>query len=88
MAVPFITFKLKKANAPSRFAHFDELPSWDDLSSRIARLFNIPSNRVGVAFIAKEKELENLSDKRDLQRFYESLDQRSDQRSEEIKFVV
>lgn len=87
MAVPFITFKLKKANAPSRFAHFDELPSWDD-SSRITRLFNIPSSRVGVAFIAKEKEPENLSDKRDLQRFYESLDQRSDQRSEEIKFVV
>jgi hypothetical protein len=47
-------------------------------------LFNIPSDRVGVAFIAKDEEPAILSNEQDLQWFYKS----SDQSSEEIKFVV
>jgi hypothetical protein len=79
--MPFIPFKLKKANAPSRFAHFDEQPSWADLASKITQLFtcNIPSDRVGVAF-----KPVILSNEQDLQCFYKSLERSS----EEIKFVV
>jgi hypothetical protein len=83
-AMPFIPFKLKKANAPSRFAHFDEQPSWDDLASKIGQLFNIPSDRIGVAVIAKDKEPDILANEQDLQLFYKFLDQSS----QEIKFVV
>lgn len=82
--MPFIPFKLKKANTPSRFAHFDEQPSWADLASKISQLFNIPSDRIGVAFITKDKEPDILANERDLHLFYKFLDQSS----QEIKFVV
>jgi hypothetical protein len=83
-AMPFIPFKLRKANAPSRFAHFDGQPSWADLASKITQLFIIPPDRVGIAFITKDKEPAILSNEQDLQLFYGSLDQSS----EEIKFIV
>ena len=82
--MPFIPFKLKKANTPSRFAHFDEKPSWADLASKISQLFNIPTDRVGVAFIAKDKDPDILANEQDLQLFYKFLDKSS----QEIKFVV
>lgn len=52
-----IFFKLKKANASTKLAYFSEKPSWEDLTSKIARLFNIPSDRVGVAFVEKEEPI-------------------------------
>lgn len=82
--MPFIPFKLKKANTPSRFAHFDEKPSWADLASKISPLFNIPTDRVGVAFIAKDKDPDILANEQDLQLFYKFLDKSS----QEINFVV
>jgi hypothetical protein len=48
------------------------------------QLFNIPPNHVGVAFVDKAKGAVTLNDEQQLQRFYESLDQSS----EETKFVV
>lgn len=35
-------FKFKKANALTRLANFDTLPTWGDLASKIAELFDIP----------------------------------------------
>jgi hypothetical protein len=64
-----IFFKLKKANASTKLAHFSEKPSWEDLTSKIARLFNIPSDRVGVAFVEKEQPI-TLSSEGELQDFY------------------
>ena len=82
--MPFIPFKFKKANAPTRLADFDTQPTWGDLASKIAQLFDIPLKDVGVAFVDKCKDAITLNNEQDLQRFYNSLDQSS----EEIKFVV
>ena len=66
-----IFFKLKKANASTKLAHFSEKPSWEDLTYKIARLFNIPSNRVGLASAFVEKEVPiTLSSEDELQDFY------------------
>ena len=82
--MPSVPFKFKKANAPTRLADFDTQPSWEDLSSKIAKLFDIPLKDVGVAFVDKRNEAVTLNNEQDIQRFYKSLDQSS----EEIKFVV
>ena len=76
-----IFFKLKKANASTKLAYFPEKPSWEDLTSKIARLFNIPSDRVGVAFVEKEEPI-TLSSEDELQGFYKS------ESSEVINLVV
>jgi hypothetical protein len=78
------TKQFKKANAPSRLADFDTQPTWGDLASKIAKLFDIPLKDVGVAFVDKCNDVITLNSEQDLQRFYRSLDQSS----EEIKFVV
>jgi len=83
--MPFIPFKFKKANAPNRLADFDTQPTRGDLASKIAKLFDIPLKDVGVAFVDERKDaITTLNNEQDLQRFYKSLDQSS----EEIKFVV
>ena len=82
--MPFIPFKFKKANAPTRLADFDTQPTWKDLASEIAQLFDIPLKEVSVAFVDKHNDTVSLNNEKDLQRLYKSLDQSS----EEIKFVV
>ena len=77
-------FKFKKANASTRLGHFDTQPTWGDLASKVANLFHIPLEDVGVAFVGEHRETITLSNEQDLQYFYESLDQSSG----EIKFVV
>ena len=82
--MPLGPIKLKKANASARLVYFDAQPSWGDLASKIANLFNIPPKNIGVAFVDKAKNAVTLTNEQELQRFYKSLDQSS----EEIKFVV
>ena len=82
--MPLVPFKLKKANAPAKLAHFDAQPSWGDLASKIANLFNIPPKDIGVAFIDKAKDAVTLTNDQELQDFYQSFDRSS----EEVKFVV
>jgi len=82
--MPFIPFKFKKANAPTRLAHFDAQPTWGDLASKIVALFDIPRKDVGVAYVDKYKHAITLNNEQELEDFYKSLDQSS----EEIKFVV
>jgi hypothetical protein len=69
LTIMTIFFKLKKTNASTRLAYFSEKPSWEDLTSKIARLFNIPSDRVGVAFVEKEEPI-TLRSEDELQGFY------------------
>lgn len=77
--------KLKKADAPTQLAVFDELPTWGVLAQKIRELLNIPLDReVRVAFFEEAKEPVILSNEQELQCFYKSLDQSS----EEIEFVV
>jgi len=82
--MPFIPFKFKKTNAPTRLAEFDTQPSWEVLASKIAELFDIPLKDVGVYYVDKQKDAVTLNNAQDLQWFYNKLDMSS----EEIKFVV
>ena len=75
--------KLKKANAPTVLARFDARPSWGDLASTIAELFEISLNNVGVVFIDDAKEAHFITEEQYLQSFYEVFDP-----PEKIKFVV
>jgi Wiskott-Aldrich syndrome protein len=83
MAMSRILFKLKQANAPTRIAGFDGQPSWHDLASRITHLFNIPLDRVGVAFVDEAREPVILTGEQGLQDFYKDY-----QSSGKVKFVV
>ena len=89
MAMPFGFFKFKKNNAPTRIAEFDAQPSWGDLASKIAQLFNIPLKDIGVAYFDKAKDAVTITNEQELQRFYKSpkLDQFVED-LQEIKFVM
>jgi hypothetical protein len=78
-----VRFKLKKADASTKLANFHEKPSWGDLASEITRLFGIPPECVGVAFIDKDKTI-SLTNEQELQGFYSSLDHST----QVIKLVV
>lgn len=80
--MPFVV-KLKKANAPTVVARFDARPSWGDLASTIAELFEISFNNVGVVFIDEAKEAHIITEEQYLQSFYEVFNP-----LEKIKLVV
>lgn len=80
--MPFVV-KLKKANAPTVVARFDARPSWGDLASTIAELFEISFNNVGVVFIDEAKETHIITEEQYLQSFYEVFNP-----LEKIKLVV
>ena len=69
-----IRFKFKKANASTKLTSFDKKPSWGELASEITRLFGVPQEYVGVAFINEDKDTISLANKDVLQVFYGSLD--------------
>lgn len=62
-------FKLKKADAPTKLVAFDEQPSWKDLTSKIAHLFHISSDNVGVVFIDEGREIITVDNEEELQSF-------------------
>jgi hypothetical protein len=83
--MPFGPVKLKKANAPTRLAHFDAQPSWGDLASKIADLYSMSPKNVSVNFVDQAKDVVvSLTNEQELQCFYEHFDQSFG----EIKFVV
>ena len=69
-----VQFKLKKADASTKLISFHKEPSWGNLASEITRLFGVPEEYVGVAFIDKDKDTISLINKDDLKDFYGSLD--------------
>ena len=68
-----LTFKLKKANTLARYTLFEAQPSWTDLTSRIATLFQIPLEEVGVAWVDNAQDVITLTNENDLQCFYQSF---------------
>jgi hypothetical protein len=68
-----VRFKLKKADASTKLTNFHEKPSWGDLASDITRLFGVPPEYVGVAFIDEDKDAISLTNEQELQGFYGSL---------------
>lgn len=43
--------RLKKAPFPTRVEAFNARPSWDELASRITKIFHIPLENIGVSYI-------------------------------------
>lgn len=82
-AMSTILFRFKKANSPTRLVYFEMWPSWQDLASNVSRLFDIPQEKVGIAFV-ENRDATMLENERGFQGFYQSLDQSC----KEIKFVV
>jgi PB1 domain len=85
--MPFAPFKFKKSNALTRIAEFEAQPSWGDLASKIAQLFNIPLKDVGVTYFDKAQDAVTVTNEQELQHFY-YISSKLNQSSEENKFVV
>jgi hypothetical protein len=79
-----VQFKFKKTNAPARLAHFDAQPSWGDLASKIAKLFDTPPKTL-VSLSSTKPKTQSLSPTTKSFRISTS---HFNQSSEEIKFVV
>ena len=67
--------KLRNVNTyePPRLAHFDGPPNWQCLSLKIAEIFDIPQQEVGVAYVDKDQEPITLRNDQDLLHFYETI---------------
>ena len=75
--------KLKRSpDASTILEFFDALPSWENLSSKISNVFNIPLTNVGAAYVHKDRESVTLTNDQGLQQYF------SDQSCQEFKFVV
>ncbi|KAI6153896.1 hypothetical protein BKA82DRAFT_3969553 [Pisolithus tinctorius] len=66
-------FKLTKRDGPTRRANFNTAPGWVLLSSKIASLFDIPSERVGVSYIDAEGDEITVSSNEELNDYYAAL---------------
>lgn len=79
-------FKLTKPGGLTRRIHFDgkELPSWSALASKIESLFEIPIEKIGVAYLDSDGDEVTLSSEDELQDFYTAVHTPS----KTIKFVV
>ena len=64
------SFKLKKVNDVTRSANFVERPTWEDLSSRIIRLYKIESNKVSVSYLDDDGDLVTIDSSEELEWFY------------------
>ena len=78
-----VSVKLKKADASTYVEHFDTLPTWEVLTSRISERFNIPSSNVVVGYVDDALDTVTLTNDQGLLGYYDSLGQ-----SPKIKFVV
>ena len=75
--------RLKKPPFPTRNESFNVRPSWVELASRITKLFDIPLERVGVAYIDEDHETSVITDETGLLDYYNSISE-----TFKIKFVV
>jgi len=79
-------FKLTKPDGLTRRIHFEgpELPSWFALASKIESLYEIPIEKIGVAYLDSDGDEVTLSSEHELQDFYAA----AHKPSETIKLVV
>ncbi|KAF5376092.1 hypothetical protein D9615_007752 [Tricholomella constricta] len=85
MTMPPVSFILKQADASTRLACFDGLPSWRDLAAKVKELFTITSDHeVRFTFLEEAKAPVIITNEQELQQFYKSLDHST----EKIELVV
>jgi hypothetical protein len=76
-----LTFKFKRAAAPTHTVNFTARPMWKDLANKIVEMFSIPVEKVGVA-VLKEDQIVDVENDTDLRTYYDSLRDFS-----EVRFV-
>ena len=74
--------RLKKFPFPYRVESFNARPSWVELASRITKIFDIPLEKVGVAYM-DDDETSVITDETALLDYYNSIPE-----TLKIKFVV
>jgi hypothetical protein len=67
-------FKFRNANGVVHLAVFDARPQWQALSSKIAALYGIPSNDVGISYMDEDHDIVTLTSDPQLQWFYDMYD--------------
>ncbi len=77
--------RLKRAPFPTRVEAFDARPSWAELASRITKIFDIPLENVGVAYVdeANKTSTSVVTNELALLEYYDSISE-----AVKIKFVV
>lgn len=63
-------FKLSKPGGQTRRIHFFQLPSWLALASKIGSLYDIPIEKIGVAYVDSDGDEVTVSSDDELQDFY------------------
>jgi len=76
--------RLKKAPANFQLLELDAWPTWDELTSTIFQLFQIPRDQVIITFRNPRGDFIDIANVGDLRRLYESLQESC----RYIKFVV
>jgi hypothetical protein len=68
--MPLAQFKFKNARA---LVDFQELPSWDNIVSKIVKLYNIPFDQVNVTVVDNNGEMVDIDNDEALQSFFHSF---------------
>jgi hypothetical protein len=63
-------FKLKKADTFTKIEPFEVRPTWHILTSRIAEIYNIPSDQVAVSYVDSDRDLLTIDNQYQLDHFY------------------
>ncbi|KAF8973502.1 hypothetical protein BDZ97DRAFT_1775486 [Flammula alnicola] len=82
--MPPVHFKLNKSDGHTRRVTFQELPTWNELASKLEALYDIPVDKVGVSYVDSDNDEITASSNEELQDFYQA----SHQPGNAIKFTV
>jgi len=68
--MPETQFKLSKLDDHKRLLVFPDLPTWEELVSKLEYYYAIPLNKIGVSYIDNDNNEITLSSNNELQHFY------------------
>ncbi|KAL4070639.1 hypothetical protein J3A83DRAFT_3237318 [Scleroderma citrinum] len=68
-----VQFKLSKQGSLTRRVNFSTRPDWPTLSAKIATLFNIPNDNVGVSYVDADGDEITLSTDEELSDYYKTI---------------
>ncbi|TFY61345.1 hypothetical protein EVJ58_g4568 [Rhodofomes roseus] len=86
MSTPQFHIKLSQPHGFTRAVLFTAPPTWDDLTSRIKSFFDIPEDRVALAYVDADGDEVTLNSQHELHELFTAL--RCDTDSTTLKFAV
>ncbi|KAH9833525.1 uncharacterized protein C8Q71DRAFT_860320 [Rhodofomes roseus] len=86
MSTPQFHIKLSQPHGFTRAVLFTAPPTWDDLTSRIKSFFDIPEDRVALAYVDADGDEVTLNSQHELHELFTAL--RCDTNSTTLKFAV